>query len=101
MFENALAQFWEHNDRYCAENARVITDSSNNGLAACSRHAVRCFATNSRLEKCASLLSRKDLPAVQRRYLQLEVCIPCVLLCGCPCHWHASCVQEGTPSRCP
>ena len=40
VFENALAQFWEHNDR---------------------------------LEKCTSLLSRKDLPAVQRRYQQLEV----------------------------
>lgn len=26
-----------------------------------------------RLEKCASLLSRKDLPAVKRRYQQLEV----------------------------
>ncbi|KAL4424050.1 hypothetical protein ABPG75_001351 [Micractinium tetrahymenae] len=39
VFENALAQFWEHGDR---------------------------------LEKCASLLSRKDLAAVKRRYQQLE-----------------------------
>ena len=41
----------------------------------CRRHSLQCHALLSlrRLEKCASLLSRKDLAAVKRRYQQLEV----------------------------
>jgi hypothetical protein len=41
-----------------------------------------------RLEKCTSLLSRKDLNAVRRRYQQLEVRLAALLL---PCHARHAC----------
>ncbi len=140
MFENALAQFWEHGDRcgwsggdlrctlfFCCSQvfwpglfgntvfnvvcshlgATVRSRSSAAGMR-CKSGLVRMHACQPyrrpppthththththhhyhhhqnpasmptpypacRLEKCASLLSRKDLPAVKRRYQQLEV----------------------------
>ena len=63
----------------------------------CRRHSLQCHALLSlrRLEKCASLLSRKDLAAVKRRYQQLEV-----RLMGAPERELAAAAAAAGPAAC-
>ena len=82
VLENALAQFWEHSDR-CAAGCRGAEEPEPRRRHRCRPPSAPCFRISPlfkpsvlhppRLEKCASLLSRKDLAAVKRRYQQLEV----------------------------
>lgn len=76
MFENALSQFWEHNDRCGVASGNSVQSACLLLLAFAVLHQagnLHTFTPYCRLEKCASLLSRKDLAAVQRRYQQMEV----------------------------
>lgn len=76
MLENALAQFWEHTDRWVrGREARRADGSLVSKPQPLHLPPPMSFkpAAVCRLEKCASLLSRKDLAAVKRRYQQLEV----------------------------
>ena len=74
VFENALAQFWEHSDRsVLAVPPPPLPVLATPGPAGCQVFATQVTPRRCRLEKCTSLLSRKDLAAVKRRYQQLEV----------------------------
>lgn len=77
MLENALAQFWEHTDRWVDGSGPSKADGAWWAPAAAAAPLpLERLLSNllpRRLEKCASLLSRKDLAAVKRRYQQLEV----------------------------